>query len=96
MLRTDWVSCSPPMKTCTATAAAFSRAASSMPTASRSSDSSRSTLGPPLARSTIGTPDAGGTVERTMPRVVISASAYGSSGRMDSSTRSRPVVGPWK
>jgi hypothetical protein len=63
------------MNTCTATAAALILAASSMPTASRSSDSSRSTLGPPLARSTIGTRVAGGIVERTMPRVVISASA---------------------
>ena len=63
------------MNTCTATAAALIRAASSMLTASRSSDSSRSTLGPPLARSTIGTRAAAGTVERTMPRVVISASA---------------------
>ena len=63
------------MNTCTATAAALILAASSMLTASRSSDSSRSTLGPPLARSTIGTREAGGTVERTMPRVVISASA---------------------
>ena len=67
-----------------------------MLTASRSSDSSRSMLGPPLARSTIGTRDAGGMVERTIPLVVISASAYGSSGTMDRSTRSRPVVGPWK
>jgi hypothetical protein len=75
MLCTDWVSCSPPMNTCTATAAALSRAASSMLTAICSSDSSRRMLGPPLARSTIGGLAAGGMVDRTMPRVVISASA---------------------
>ncbi len=75
MLCTDWVSNSPPMKTWTATAQALIRAASSMLTAICSSDSSRRMLGPPLARSTIGAPEAGGTVERTMPRVVISASA---------------------
>ena len=51
------------------------RAASSMLTAIRSSDSSRRMLGPPLARSTIGVPDAGGMVDRTIPRVVIRASA---------------------
>ena len=49
-----------------------------------------------LARNTMGTPEAAGTVERTIPRVVISASAYGSSGMIDRSTRSSPVVGPWK
>ena len=75
MLRTDWVSNSPPMNTCTATAQALIRTASSMPTAICSSDSSRRMLGPPLARSTIGVPEAGGIVDRTMPRVVISASA---------------------
>ena len=96
MFRTDWVSYSPPMNTWTATAQALIRTASSMPTAICSLDSSRSTLGPPLARSTMGVPEAGGIVERTMPRVVISASAYGSSGTMDRSTRSRPLVGPWK
>jgi hypothetical protein len=53
-------------------------------------------LGPPLARSTIGTPEVAGIVERTIPRVVISASANPSSGTMDKSTRSSPVVGPWK
>ena len=46
-----------------------------MLTAICSLESSFSTLGPPLARSTIGTPDAAGIVERTMPLVVISASA---------------------
>src|SRR5580693_7374979 len=96
MLRTDWVSNSPPMKTWTATAQALIRTASSMLTASCSSDSSRRMLGPPLARSTMGVPDAAGIVDRTMPRVVISASAWASSGTIDRSTRSRPVVGPWK
>ena len=84
------------MKTWTATAAALRRTASSMATATRSLDISLSMLGPPLARSTIGVPEVGGIVERTMPRVVISASANGSSGTIDRSTRSSPVVGPWK
>jgi hypothetical protein len=75
MLCTDCVSNSPPMNTWTATAAALMRAASSMLTAICSSDSSRRMLAPPLARSTIGVPDAAGMVDRTMPRVVISASA---------------------
>ena len=46
-----------------------------MLTAIRSSDSSRRMLGPPLARSTTGVPEAGGIVDRTIPRVAISASA---------------------
>ena len=46
-----------------------------MDTATCSSDSSFRMLGPPLARSTTGVPDAGGMVDRTMPRVAISASA---------------------
>ena len=96
MLCTDWVSFSPPMKTWTATAQAFSRTASSMATATCSLDSSLSTLGPPLARSTIGTFAVGGIVDLTIPRVVISASAKPSSGTIDRSTRSSPVVGPWK
>jgi hypothetical protein len=49
----DWVSCSPPMKTCTASAAALRRTASSMPMAICSSESSFRMLGPPLARSTM-------------------------------------------
>ena len=53
-------------------------------------------LGPPLARMTIGLVVAGGIVVRRMPRVSISASAYGISGTMVTSTRSSPVVGPWK
>ena len=63
------------MKTCTATAAALMRAASSMLTATCSSDSSFRMLGPPLARSTMGVPEAGGMLDRTIPRVAISASA---------------------
>ena len=84
------------MKTCTATADTFMRTASSMLTAICSLDSSFRMLGPPLARMTIALGDAGGITLRRMPRVSMSASAYGASGRMLRSTRSRPVVGPWK
>ena len=53
-------------------------------------------LGPPLARITMPPRCVAGIVERSMPRVSISASAYGAIGTMFRSTRSRPVVGPWK
>ncbi len=53
-------------------------------------------LGPPLALRTIPLVYVGGMIERRIPRVSISVSAYGISGRMFTSTRSRPVVGPWK
>ena len=53
-------------------------------------------LGPPEARSTIGFFVAGGMMLRRMPRVSISVSAYGIRGLMERSTRSSPVVGPWK
>src|SRR6059058_5077993 len=89
---TDCVSNSPPMNTCTATAATLRRAASSTSTASCSFDSSFRMLGPPLARSTTPFVNVGGTVVRRMPRVHISAVAYGISGRMFTSTRSRPAV----
>ena len=75
MLCTDWVSCSPPTNTCTATACTFIRAASSMSTAMRSSESSLRMLGPPLARITIPPRWVAGIVERRIPRVSISASA---------------------
>ena len=94
MLDTDWDSNSPPMKTCTATAETFMRIASSMLTAICSLDSSLRMLGPPLARMTIALGEAGGITLRRIPRVSIRASAKGASGRMEMSTRSRPVVGP--
>jgi hypothetical protein len=53
-------------------------------------------LGPPLQRMTMGLLIAGGTVVRRIPRVSIKASAIGMSGTIFKSTRSRPVVGPWK
>jgi hypothetical protein len=96
MLATDWVSNSPPMNTCTATADTFMRTASSMLTAICSLDSSFKMLGPPLARMTMALRDSAGITLRRIPRVSISASAYGASGRIEMSTRSRPVVGPWK
>jgi hypothetical protein len=96
MLCTDWVSCSPPTNTCTARAATLRRTASSTSTAIRSSDSSLSTLGPPLARRTTGLAVVGGIIVRSAPRVHMSASACGSSGTMSRSIRSSPVVGPWK
>mgnify|MGYP001554701985 CR=1 FL=1 len=37
-----------------------------------------------------------GMTERWMPRVSMRQSAYGARGRMVWSTRSRPLVGPWK
>ena len=92
----DWVSNSPPTNTCTATACTFMRAASSRSKAVFSLESSFKMLGPPLARTTIPPRWVGGMVERSMPRVHIKASAYGASGKMVTSTRSRPVVGPWK
>ena len=97
MLCTERVSCSPPMNTWMPTPAALSRTASSMSIAICSSDnSSRRIDGPPLARSTIGFCDCAGTIERRMPRVQNSASQEGSSGRIERSMRSSPVVGPWK
>ena len=53
-------------------------------------------LGPPLARSTIGFCESAGMTERRMPRVQNSASQCGSSGTIERSMRSSPVVGPWK
>ena len=97
MLRTDWVSYSPPMNTWTATARGVDP--------DRVLHADRDLLvgqlpqdaGPAAGPQHDGRGrTAGGMVERTMPRVVISASAYGSSGTIDRSTRSRPVVGPWK
>ena len=59
-------------------------------------ESSFKMLGPPLARITTPPRWVVGMVERRMPLVHIKASAYGASGRIVTSTRSRPVVGPWK
>ena len=84
------------MNTWTATAAASIRTASVMSIATRSSDSSLRTDGPPEARSTSALGLAAGTTVRTMPRVAISASAHGASGTTLRSTRSSPRVGPWK
>ena len=67
-----------------------------MSTAIRSLESSLRMLGPPLARITTPPRCVGGIVERSIPRVSISASAYGAIGTMFRSTRSSPVVGPWK
>ena len=97
MLWIERVSCSPPMNTWMPTPAALSRTASSMSIAICSSESSsRRMLGPPLARSTIGFCDSAGMTERRMPRVQNSASHCGSSGTIERSMRSSPVVGPWK
>ncbi len=74
MLCTVWVSNSPPMNTCTASAAALSRTASSTSSAICSLDSSLRMLGPPLARKTIALSVIGGMVVRRMPRVSINAS----------------------
>ncbi len=71
----DCVSCSPPMKTCTAMAQTFSRMASSMSTAISSLESSLRMLAPPETRSTMAFCDEGGTMLRRMPRVSISVSA---------------------
>ena len=67
-----------------------------MSSATSSSLSSLRIEGPPLARRKTGTSVSAGTVERRMPRVQKSASTFGRSGTMSMSTRSRPVVGPWK
>src|SRR5262249_7722761 len=64
--------------------------------ASCSFESSFRMLGPPLARSTTPLASVGGMVVRRIPRVHMSALPWGSSGRMFTSTRSRPAVGPWK
>ncbi len=53
------------------------RTASSMSTAMSSFDSSLSVLGPPLDRITTPFGNVDGMLERRMPRVHISASAYG-------------------
>ena len=74
----------------------FMRSASSMSTAISSFESSFRVLGPPLDRITTPFENVGGMLERRMPRVHISASAYRSSGTMVRSMRSRPVVGPRK
>ena len=84
------------MYTCTASAEAFSRMASSISTAMRSFESSFKILCPPVERSTTGFDISGGMELRSAPRVIISASAKGMSGTMVMSMRSRPVVGPWK
>src|SRR5262245_39831724 len=96
MLWIDWVSYSPPSKTRTGIAATACRAASSTSMASCSCESSFRMLGPPLARSTTPLASVGGMVVRRIPRVHMSALPWGSSGRMFTSTRSRPAVGPWK
>ena len=96
MFSTDCVSCSPPTKTWTATAETFIRAASSMSSAIRSFERSLRIDGPPLARITIPPRYVAGIVERSIPRVSINASACGAIGTIVRSTRSRPVVGPWK
>jgi hypothetical protein len=75
MLLTVWVSCAPPIKTCTATALTFMRKASSMSTAICSLESSFSMLGPPLARMTTALVDDGSMTVRRIPRVSIRASA---------------------
>ena len=69
MFWTDWVSNSPPTKTCTATACTFIRTASSRSRAMRSFESSFRMLGPPLARITIPPRWVAGMVERKIPRV---------------------------
>src|SRR5438034_268235 len=84
--RFDLVSCSPPTNTCTASAATFSRVTSSASTATTSCDSSFRMLGPPLARSTIPLVNDDGIMVRRTPRVTISASQYGRSGTMFTST----------
>ncbi len=95
MLWIDCVSNSPPMNTCTPTPAALRRTASSMSSAICSLESSLRMEGPPLARSTIGLVQSAGMTERRMPRVQNRASHCGSSGTIDRSMRSSPVVGPW-
>ena len=49
-----------------------------------------------MARRQIGLVESAGITERKMPRVQNSASHCGSSGTIERSMRSRPVVGPWK
>ena len=72
------------------------RTASSMSSAIRSCERSFRIDGPPLARTTTAPRWVGGIDVRRLPRVSMSASAWGASGGIDTSTRSRPVVGPWK
>ena len=74
----------------------FNRNTSSISTAMSSFESSLRMLGPPLKRNTTPPENADGITVRRIPRVTISVSAYRSKGTMVRSTRSNPVVGPWK